>query len=199
MKIYISKTDHLENDDIFKKLYNEASIERREKIDRLKFKKNKIQSLASWHLLKDALYEHSLDIKKLEFYYNKHGKPFIKDKNIYFSLSHSENRVMCAIDKNPVGCDVEKIKSRDISSLINVFTPSEKEIIGNNVELFYEMWTYKESYIKLKGESIKNLKDFEIVKEDNIFKISQNRDKNNYCLKKTDLNDGYIYSYCFIE
>ena len=40
----------------------------------------------------------------------ENGKPYIKNSNLYFNLSHSEKMVMCAVSSAETGCDVQLIK-----------------------------------------------------------------------------------------
>ena len=74
----------------------------------LLFKKEQLGS----HLLLTEVLENAYfqDIKKIEFIYNEFGKPYLKDSNLYFSLSHSNGIVALTISKEEVGLDIELIK-----------------------------------------------------------------------------------------
>ena len=80
--------------------------------------------------MKDAGY----DENELEYAYKESGMPYFKnEKEICFSLSHSEERVMCGISSDPVGVDVEFIKDKSMD---------------------YEQWTKTESYAKATDTSL---------------------------------------------
>ena len=65
---------------------------------------------------------------QFEFATNPYGKPYLSDvENFYFNLSHSEDWVVCAMDSNHIGIDIEKEKSIDITLAKQFFT--EKNVI----------------------------------------------------------------------
>lgn len=86
----------------------------------------------------------------IELYYNDNGKPYLKDSNIYFNISHSFNRVICVISDKEIGIDIEKI--RDVDSSVK----KELKIKGNNIDFFKE-WTRREAFIKKEGKSLKDI------------------------------------------
>lgn|SRR5574344_1026484 len=92
----------------------------------------------------------SMTSNDIELYYIN-GKPYIKDSNIYFSISHSIDRVVCAISDKEIGIDIEKIRDYDLSL--------NKELninAKNNVDFFKE-YTRREAYIKKLGKSLKDI------------------------------------------
>lgn len=86
---------------------------------------------------------HAPKIAKTEF-----GKPYFPDApDIFFSLSHSSSHALCAISTSPVGADIESTGRRVSKRLISrICTESELSEFD-----FTELWTLKESLIKLKG------------------------------------------------
>lgn len=106
------------------------------------------------------------------FDFGSHGKPLLRDDpGLHFSLSHSGNAVLCALDRHPVGADIEMIHRRGLEHLLTVFSDPERTSIeqSDSPELcFTRFWTRKESYLKLTGEGLTGTKALrEIPTEDN--------------------------------
>ncbi|MCL2261936.1 MAG: 4'-phosphopantetheinyl transferase superfamily protein [Defluviitaleaceae bacterium] len=97
---------------------------------------------------------------QLHFQTNEYGKPYLVSKhNIYFNVSHAGNYVSCAASDEPVGIDIEVIKPFDIKIAERFFTADEITYIKNGETAtmesrFYEVWTKKESRIKLEGKGL---------------------------------------------
>ncbi|QFG00389.1 hypothetical protein PB01_17135 [Psychrobacillus glaciei] len=99
------------------------------------------------------------DILKLEFFYNKNGKPFLKNSSLNFNLSHSENWIFCAVGNEIVGVDVEKMNPISFELLISNFSEEEKTVfdkvlVEEKLPLFYEIWVIKECYSKAIGTGL---------------------------------------------
>ena len=201
-KVYYADTKVFSDDSFFNKMYNTVSAERQAKIDRLQQKADKQLSLAAEVLIKKALLE--LGISDCEICHNQNGKPFVKNsEDIFVSLSHSSERVMCAVSSLPVGCDVEKSETANFEIAKRFFCNSEYEAIAKKEtpeeqnKLFFRLWTLKESFIKATGLGKKlNLNSFCFDIKDREITITQSVDKNKYFFKEFDFNDGYSYSVC---
>ena len=75
------------------------------------------------------------------------GKPFFPTRpDIFFSLSHSGNFVLCALSDTPVGIDIEKI--RPLKPGIDERVRSQEERTCFD---FFSSWVLKESFIKWQG------------------------------------------------
>ena len=98
--------------------------------------------------------------KQLEFTTNEYGKPsLITDTHIHYNISHAGHCIACAIDDEPVGIDIERIKPIDIKIAERFFAPDEILYITSLkdnllVRRFYEVWTKKESRIKYEGKGL---------------------------------------------
>ncbi len=101
----------------------------------------------------------------ITFDYIANGKPVLKERpDIHFSLSHCKKGVLCVIDDQPVGCDIESVERNVSQSLINYCCNDKEQAEIMNAdypeEEFIKLWTRKEAIIKLSGEGItSNLKD----------------------------------------
>ena len=64
------------------------------------------------------------------FDFLSHGKPVLRGcPDLHFSLSHSGNAVLCALDRHPVGADIEMIRRRSLEHLLSVFSDRERASI----------------------------------------------------------------------
>lgn len=139
-QIYIFDTKSLSDKAVFDKLYKTVPEYRQKKIDFYQYDKDKRLSLGVGLVLSYALDKAGFDEQELEWAYHESGKPYFKNEpEIQFCLSHSEERAMCAISMERIGCDVEFI------------TPD------NEVDV--EQWTKIESYAKAADIELTSLLD----------------------------------------
>lgn len=85
------------------------------------------------------------------------GKPYCKNADIHFSISHSGDYAVCAVDSNPIGIDIEKIREINLKIAERFCNQSELEYINSKNRLF-EIWTAKEAAYKMLGGKIKDFK-----------------------------------------
>ena len=77
------------------------------------------------------------------------GKPYFPSRpDVFFSLSHTDTHVMCAIGDEPVGCDIQTI--RPVSQRVRRRVCGREDI---DPEGFFTVWTAKESVIKYYGKN----------------------------------------------
>lgn len=78
------------------------------------------------------------------------NKPQFVSRELYFSISHSEDIVLVAFNHTNIGVDVEYMKDKsDYSSIMNRYG----EYTSNPTKIeFYRFWTLHEAEIKLQGE-----------------------------------------------
>ena len=92
-----------------------------------------------------------------EFSYGSNGKPYFKElPDIHFNMSHCRKGIACAVSDRPVGIDIEEIQF-DEPVAMRVFNADEyAKVTGcaNPAGKFTELWTMKESYLKLTGQGI---------------------------------------------
>lgn len=86
------------------------------------------------------------------------GKPYFPDRpDLHFSVSHSGDLALCALDDSPVGADIELVRPR--SPGLPRYALSEREYEwyesrGSRWEDLYTLWTLKEAKVKCTGEGI---------------------------------------------
>lgn len=150
-----------ENEKKAEELIGRLSAERQEKIRRFRFEKGKHLSLGAGLLLDYGLQAFGLRERDVRIGKGKFGKPYLSDyPEIHFNLSHSGSMVMAAFGDREVGCDVEQMADANEKVAERFFSEEEKralEACGSKkqrTELFYRIWTRKESYLKLTGEGM---------------------------------------------
>ncbi len=75
------------------------------------------------------------------------GKPcFPRRPDVFFSLSHTKSMTMVCLGSAPCGCDIELI--RPVRESAVKYACGEDELAEFD---FFELWTLKESLIKLRG------------------------------------------------
>jgi len=91
------------------------------------------------------------------------GRPFFPNRDADFSISHSGAlaAVSFVTGKNArTGCDVELVQPRAGARTVaeEYFTASERDYIasggGFDMNRFYQIWTLKECFLKLRGLSV---------------------------------------------
>lgn len=81
------------------------------------------------------------------------GKPYLRNSDIHFNISHTNDKVIMAITNQPVGIDAEEIsKKRNVIKIAQrYFKESEFLTLEKSSSLykdFYTLWTLKEAEVK---------------------------------------------------
>lgn len=126
-------------------------------------------------------------VTNAEIVHNEHGKPYLKNNELYFNISHDKNMTVLVTSDKEIGVDLEYLTYKQ--SVVNkYFTPTEQEIIkkSKNKEYdFTKIWVMKESYVKMLGigilyglekvDTINLIKKFEIIdKKEYLISICRN-------------------------
>ena len=143
----------------------------------------------------------------LEYTYGLQGKPYLKNYPFYFSLSHSEDYVLCILSQREVGADIQKILPRTNWRLVQrFFAPQEKECWENCAseeeqrDFFYRMWCRKEAYGKLTGEGIVSAVSVNLCDlcdtGDGIFCTPKDSPSKKYMMEEYTLQENYQLAVC---
>lgn len=96
--------------------------------------------------------------EKLTFLTGPAGKPYVQEFPVYFNLSHSGTKVICAICDKEVGVDIQQMRDGKLRGVWKrFFQEQEKNLLESlsskeeQKKLFYQMWVCKEAYGKLTG------------------------------------------------
>lgn len=134
----------------YKAVYNRLSPSRKAHIDKMKKYDDQLRSLAASFLIEKLLKENSY--KNYQLLNNDNGKPYLKDSDLFVSISHSAEGVVCAISETAIGIDIEKIKPVTEKFINYVCNEKESEYVLANLEegpqRFFAVWTAKEAYLK---------------------------------------------------
>jgi len=141
------------------KLMTLVSEEKRTKMLRYKFESDLIRTLLAEVLLRMELCERlRIPNSELIFLTNPYGKPYLdRMSGCSFNLAHSGSWVCCAIGQKPIGIDVEQIRSIDFNIAKRYFSALEyKDLISQEEpsKYFFDLWSLKESYIKMIGKGL---------------------------------------------
>lgn len=123
----------------------------------------RMMSLQGWKLLNDNLPSPEL-LSQVKF--KVKGKPFIPDSDIHFNISNTKGAIVAIIHDAPIGVDLERYREPREIIYKRVFCQEEIDSI-KTAEDFTNLWTRKESVVKLFGGGISmGLKEFSVLKDE---------------------------------
>lgn len=133
------------------------------------------------------------------------GKPCLVNRgDIQFNLSHSGDYACCAIGDLPIGVDIQKKMPVKGKLAERFFTAADNGKLQEcseeeREELFFRMWSIKESYVKLTGKGIgKGLASFEIDWRRGQIQEEKEDEPAAYFTEQTALT-GYSFCVCTKE
>ncbi len=197
--IYALNTDSISDEQIFDIYYNSMPQNRKQKIERMKFYKDKLLSLGAGMLMQKVLDRFELSYTDIS--YNEYGKPLINNRNdAFFNISHTGNIVVCAVSAFKVGVDIEKIQYFENKLLKYLFLDNEILYIRNHSSDqnydFTKLWTAKESLVKYFGSGLL-LDPLNLYFNNGVLDEVYNDGKkiSNVYFKTFDMN-GYVMTVC---
>ncbi len=204
-KIYLISLQELGDESVFQEAFEKLDSTRKEKVLKCANEKDRLQSLGAGLLLQYAFQtvgkgEEKSDTSQWEiltwagikghirdgvehtYYYNDAGKPYLenvsdsKELNLYFSLSHSGEFVICAISDSEIGADIQQMKHVNYDKIISrFFTPIEYEHYSQinsqeeKISYFYKLWTRKEAYAKCTGKGLAGILQIDVLQDNPAF------------------------------
>lgn len=201
MLIYAVYSNTQFNNIDFNKLMAFLTVKEQERINRFLRWQDAQSTLIGKVLIRAILYhQYQIENELIIFDTNIYGKPYLRNReDIQFNISHSGGWVVCAIDKQSIGIDIEQIKevNMDIAKRFfshdeyNVLMSKEKE---HRIPYFYDLWTLKESYIKAEGRGLSiPLNSFGCIYKEGKWHIING---NAYHCEQYDLDCSYKLSIC---
>lgn len=174
--------------------FDSMSNERRKETLALLPENKKRQKIAADMLCRQMLAEaEGLSPAEIIIKKSKNGKPYAENSSYKFSVSHCGNTVVCAVSKNEIGVDVERIRNIRFKMSEKFACENEIEYIGENLDRFFKIWTLKEAYFKCKGTGLGA--DIKSVS----FNITESGiicSESGYELFSGETADGFICSVC---
>lgn len=150
--------------------YSLMSDEKKARVDKFRFTDDKKRTIAGEMLARRMIADYcNIHVEDINFYTNEYGKPFAKNLDVEFNISHSYNLVICAVSDKPIGVDIEKIREIDELVISRVCTDNETNYVCDrslshqeSLKRFFEIWTFKEAYFKCIGTGIVDLIEIDI-------------------------------------
>lgn len=113
------------------------------------------KNISSSEFLKSILNK-VYNISNYEIIYNKQGKPYLKDSNLYFNISHDKDITVLAIGNKEIGVDIEYLTYKE-EVIKHRFNKKEQLLMEKSLNKRYDftrIWVMKEAYLKCIGIGI---------------------------------------------
>lgn len=147
----------------------------------------------------------SVSPQSIQWEYGVNGKPSCKNfPNIFFNISHGGSYIAVAFSDDSIGIDVESWKRKVPNHLAQRFFSEDEQKLLNAVSgeeqqhLFFQLWTAKESYLKMLGTGLtKSLSSFSIQWEQGFPEIlDENHQKTDCFLYQFRPDADHVMSVC---
>jgi len=206
MKVFALKITNKLDDLTSKSLLSVIEEKKRERLLKFVFWQDMHRSLfADLLIRKIMIKEYGLANEEICFTVNEYGKPHCEIlKDFHFNISHSGDWVVCAIDKNTIGIDVEEISTIDLDISKNFFSDKEHNdlVLKNDpFDYFFTLWSLKESYIKFLGKGLSHpLNSFSMrFTNERIVIESYDQILENIYFKQYQIDDRYKMALCSLN
>jgi len=147
---------------------------RKARISRIKKEDGRHRSLMASYLVQKLLEEMGRETVVLEN--AEDGRPYLKGCDLFVSISHSHEGVICAISEDTIGIDIERIRPVRVGLIQYVCTEREREYVlsgwtdigkemveGPVAQRFFAVWTAKEAYFKKSGSGITDIRSIDTL------------------------------------
>ena len=139
-------------------------------------------------------------LKNFDICYNKYGKPYFKDNELYFNISHSGAWVICAVNEHEIGIDLQCINKRKNNFFREYLSLDEQQLSiksWNQDKIFTLIWILKESYSKYKGSGLQIIDSIKVYsltpKPEIYFRDSEEEYVFDYGL----LDSSHMFALCY--
>lgn len=179
MKIYKYKlTDFTDENYAF--WYSLLHKAKKNRVDGYKNEADKRRSVCAHMLALKGISELTpLALDEIVIAEEENGKPYCLNADIFFSLSHADDIVVCAVSDKPIGIDIEKIRPVNMATAKRICCKRELEYVfgyipapedfkrcesGDILTRFFEIWVKKEAFGKKEGTGIAyNMQDIDLL------------------------------------
>ena len=142
-------------------LFSMASAQRKDTARKFLRREDACRSIVAEALVRYAIkIAAGLRTDTICFIYNEYGKPRISGHGLHFNTAHSGEWVICGIDKNEIGVDIEIHRPIDPGIANRFFSKTEIDQLNapmadeSRIKMFFDIWSLKESYIKAIGKGL---------------------------------------------
>lgn len=156
MKYILENTDTL-GDEFIGRAVGLLSLQRLQKLDTLRMPMDKVNCAAAYLMLRYALKKEYNMESVPDFTFGEHGKPYLTDSGIFFSLSHCRNSAACIVSDKETACDINDIRRISKSTAKYFCTDEEYEKAAKDTDpnrALVRLWTMKECRSKLDGSGL---------------------------------------------
>ena len=157
LKLFAIKNSCFEDEEKYRKYLALVEGGRREKIQKLSVREKRNQSLAAGLIVPLALERLGCG-GGVEIAYGEHGKPRLtQPEGLFFNISHSGEWTVAAFSDGEVGVDIQRVKPVDTRLADRYFAAEERKALARSEcaqDLFFRLWTVKESYLKALGTGL---------------------------------------------
>ncbi len=203
-RVYITDIAPLDDRELYDRLFSGMPADRRENITSFGSAQDRKLSLAAGVLLKKALLDAGIADPGAPSK-NPCGKPYYPSfPGFNYSISHSGSMAVCLVSDMEAGIDIELIREADALGIAGrFFAPGEVSLIKrkrtekSRREMFFRLWTLKESYLKAAGTGFSvSPSSFSLTHDGNGAWHVKDEGGAYYGLREMDCPDGYRCSCC---
>ena len=154
------------------------------------------------HILADILKRDYLIEETPEILRDEMGKPYFKECELHFNVSHSGEYLAIAVSEHPVGVDIQEPKLIKDGMFEKVVRPEEQCLIGGERQKdFLRLWSLKESFVKAEGKGLRiSMKDYFFEKENEQYFVNYGGQRTAWTFKIEEaLVKDYMISVCGLE
>lgn len=157
VEVFFSRVSEVNDLQFIDKSYNMVSENCKSKAKCFRFEADRLRTIIGELLARYGICNcFGIDASKHSFNVSEYGKPYIDGIPYYFNISHSDDYIICGVSDINIGVDIEKMQDIDFGFACDVFSDDEirrfsSESVENKKELFFSIWTLKESYVKWLG------------------------------------------------
>jgi len=203
IRLYLADIDCLSEPDVFSGYLPDISPERRERLAKYRFQKDRSLSLGAGLLMKRACADFGIPGEEQYLREGPFGKPeFLNCPDLFFNLSHSGSLVFLAMGDVPLGCDVEKHREKSLKRVEKLMTPREYADYctapeGAKMRHFFRLWTGKESLMKCTGKGFAlPLRSFTLLVGADGLRLAEPIDEQNYFFFEYEEKEEYSFTLC---
>lgn len=205
MKIYAAKVCEIP-DELFACLCSLLDSDRLKKVRTLQNKKERLRSIYAGLLLRHTFLKEGYGEElwqQIEISKGCYGKPYMSNcKNFFYSLSHSGEWVICAVDDREIGADIQEVGELKMAVAKRFYSDNEYDRLlkyetdkNKQTAEVYRMWAAKESCVKLTGRGIGAGISMYVTNSD--YTHIMDREKNSrFTIKLYEEIPGYIICAC---
>ena len=174
-KLFVFKNNS-DIEDILLDKVSLLSCTEKERLDKYKYKRDRVMSLAGRlmlfsfakryqneefkriNLIEDPEIFKKENIKEFPLFYGEYGKAYDREGKVFFNISHSKEYCVLALSDTEIGVDIQEIKEIRADIAKRFFEKRDNDYIeaagADKTLRFIEVWCIKESYAKLTGKGI---------------------------------------------